>query len=269
MTDATSLTARWYRAPRRIDPERGYDRPRWRVEGVTITVDADDVLEIRQTNPGAYHDSEMRVTVRDGELSFPLEDLVPKVLERFSITDLAEMITADPDARRAVLTSLAAYYNDHYVEDADRRYWIAKVRSAVHDKALDRLVDAMASIEPAIAKMGYEAMRDISYDNVLEHELRDAGVDPETAKTARHRYPTRSPEMVDFLRYVNAIGFGQGAWNDARDYWRGQVKTLFANIEVPDAEPLSDGAPMRHGSPNRDNEKNQTPSPLNPEGRAQ
>lgn len=234
MTDATSLTARFYSAPRIIEADgRDHnDRPHWKVEGVTIQAGENDTLEIRQTN--RYGDGhEMRVRVQDGELTFPLEDLVPLVLERLDIRGLSAMICGDEEARRALLDALVTRYNENGIEDQDRRYWLAKVQETIHDKALDRFVDAMTGIERTASQMGYRAMGDIAYDNVLRHELERAGVAPEAALEASRRY---HPEqgLIDMKPYVWNVGFGQGAWHEAREFWRAKAAELFAAPTVPD-----------------------------------
>lgn len=233
----TILSQRWHRSPRIFEPAGHYDggQPYWEVDSVTVRVNGEK-LSVESTHRSERPD--MRIDVYEGELRLPLEDLIPQVLDRLEVEDLARMITADEAARRCVLDALARYYNDAHIEDADRRHWIAATKAAVHDRALDRLVDAMSSLERHVAALGYRAMSDIAYDNVLDHELRDAGVDPEKAREARHRYQPRQ-ELIDFRPYVDTIGFGQGAWNDARDYWREQTKAMFANVEVPEREPES------------------------------
>lgn len=251
MTQATSLTSRWYSAPRLIEAEGrdAEDRPFWKVEGVTIRLAEGDKLELSAPRYGAQ--SALRVEVGDGELRFPLEDLVPLVLERLDIAELSQMICGDERARRSILDALARYYNEHYIEDADRRFWIASVQAAIHDKKLDELTYTMARIEQACAQMGYRAMQDIAYGNALRHELRDAlQAAGQTFKeadaagiAAEARYDTarRRQDLAEFKTYVASIGTGRDAWNDARDHWRGQLKALFANVQVPEEVVQWDG----------------------------
>jgi hypothetical protein len=227
----TTIASRWYNSPRgfEVDHMRG-DTPVWKVDGVHISIEGD-----RLTVQSIYRSPtpDMRIEVKDGELRLPLEDLIPQVLDRLDIRDLSEMICADRDARRAVLDALANRYNDHSVSDDDRRHWLAKVQSAVHDTKLDALTTYMAGVERAVAQTGYRAMGDIAYGNVLRHELEDAGVDPETAKIRGDRYQPEQ-QLVDFKPHVNSIGYGgQDAWDLARDFWRQQVAAMFANVEVP------------------------------------
>lgn len=235
MTEATSLTARWYASGRSVEAA-GHDheeRPYWRVEGVTITVDG-ETLKIQQTNRGSYENGRLNVTIGDGELRFPLEDLVPLILERFAVRDLAEMICADQEARSAVLDALAHRYNEMGIGDSDRRYWIAKTKESIHDKALDTLTYSMTRIEHAVAQLGYRAMADIAYENVLRHELRERGIPHEEAFAAR--YPV-SQALVDLKPYVDTVGSGKDAWEAARDFWREQTLALFRNVEVITPEP--------------------------------
>lgn len=251
MTQATSLTSRWYSSPRTITAH-GFDpgeKPYWKVEGVTIRLGDFDTLQLTADRHGAS--GSMRVEVGDGELRFPLEDLVPLVLERLDISELAQMIMGNEEARRAILTSLAAYYNDHYIEDADRRFWIAKVQAAIHSKKLDEIAFAMARIENGVAQMGYDAMRDIAFGNVLSYLVADLmrflGCEwrqaQEIGDALARRHDALPPDkgLVDFRPYVNALGSGANAWNDARDHWRAQVEVLFANVEVPE-EPATQEA---------------------------
>lgn len=248
MTQATSLTSRWYSTPRTI-AAYGFDhgeKPYWKVEGVTVRLGENDTLQLTGERYGTSN--AMRVEVGDGELRFPLEDLVPLVLERLDISELAQMIMGDQTARREILDALAAYYNEHSVEDADRRYWIAKVQAAVHDKKLDELTSAMSSIERAVSQMGYRAMDRITYGNVLRSQVRglmlflgatradaDAIADSIEANYGDHR----REDLIDFKSFVNSVSFGaKDAWSEARDYWREEVKALFSNVEVP--EPVSD-----------------------------
>jgi hypothetical protein len=233
VTYATTITAGWRNSPRTFEPSHQThdDRPVWKIDGVYVSVDGGK-LSVEPIHRSAT--PEMRIEVHDGELRLPLEDLVPQVLDRLDVADLAQMICADEGARRVILDALARRYNEMGVEDADRRHWLAAVQSEVHDKKLDELTYAMTRIEHAVAQMGYRAMGDIHYDNVLRHELERAGLDAEAALERSQRFRPNQ-HLVDFKPYVATIGHGQDAWNDARDYWRSQLATLFPHVEVPAA----------------------------------
>lgn len=246
MTQATSLTARWYERPRSLDPV-GHDsegKPYWKADGVTIRIGEDDKLELSAPR-GSYRE-QLRVEVGDGELRFPLEDLVPLVLERLDIEELAVMICGNEAARRRILDALARRYNDCGIEDDDRRFWIAKAQSEVHDKKLDELTFTMTRIEHAVAQTGYRAMDGIAWGNVLKHIIQDLlrfmGADYAQAREIaealeRHRFEHyKSPfvELKDYLTGIGSVGGARSAWDDARDHWRGQVAALFANVKVPE-----------------------------------
>lgn len=239
MTQATSLTARWYERPRTIEAQPREHGPLiWEVEGVRISLGGGDTLKIESKYHGSYpHQREMRVEVTDAEVRFPLEDLVPFVLDRLDINEVAQMICGDTDARRSLLEALASRYNEHGIEDEDRRHWIAKVQSAIHDKRLDELTTALVSLERSVGQIGYRAMSQIDYGNVIRHEMKAAGVDQDIAEAAANRYKCPA-YLVDFSRFINVIDFGPtSAWHQARDFWRNQVKALFQNVEVPSPEP--------------------------------
>lgn len=232
VTQATSIAARWHTSPRTyaIDHQRG-EQPVWKVDGVYVSLDGDRLrVEAVHRSPSP----EMRIEIYDGELRLPLEDLVPQVLDRLDIGELARMICADDDARREVLEALARRYNEHGVEDADRRHWIAKVQASIHDARLDALTYSLTRIEQAVAQMGYRAMGDIAYANVLRHELERAGVDRDAALEAAERYPRQDQDLIDFRAYVNTHGGANNAWEAARSYWRGQLSALFPNVEAPE-----------------------------------
>lgn len=242
MSQATSLTSRWYSTPRAIEPE-GHDhdgKPYWKVEGVTIRVQG----ETLQLSAPRYGDTRhMRVEVADGELRFPLEDLVPLVLERLDITELSRMICGDKDARREVLDALARKYNEHSIEDDDRRYWIAKVKAAVHDAKLDALVYQMSRIEHGVAQTGYRALDAIAWGNVFNHAivelLRFLGAEYRQAREVademeRHRFERYRSPFLELKPHLTDILGARTAWDEARDFWRERAAALFANVEIPD-----------------------------------
>ena len=232
MTNATSVAARWHNSPRvyDVDHTRGDDAV-WKVDGVYVSVHGDK-LTVEAVNRSLS--PQMRIEVYDGELRLPLEDLVPQVLERLDVSELAQMLCADEDARRAILDALARRYNEMSIEDADRRHWIAKVQSAIHDVKLDALTYSMTRIEQAVAQMGYRAMGDIHYDNVLRHELERAGLDTEAA-LERSRLFRPKQELVDFRPYL-ANSSVESAWQDARDFWRKQLIALFPTVVAEPSE---------------------------------
>lgn len=238
MTQATSLTARWYQRPRTIAAQpREHGPLTWEVEGVRISLGEGDTLEIKSKYHGSYpHQREMRVEVSDAEVRFPLEDLVPFVLDRLDINEVAQMICGDTDARRSLLEALASRYNEHGIEDEDRRHWIAKVQSAIHDKRLDELTGALVSLERAVGQIGYQAMSQVDYSNVIRHEMKDAGVDADIAEVAANRYK-RPAYLADFSKFISVIDFDpKSAWNEARDFWREQVIALFGAVDIPSLE---------------------------------
>lgn len=229
MTQATTIAAsRWSREPRKFQvhhEEAG--KPVWQVDGVYVSVDGDE-LSVRQTS--ANPSPELRIEVFNGELRIPLEDLVSQVLDRLEISELATMICSDAEARKGVIDALSSYYNEMSVEDEDRRRWLHGVKEAVHNRKLDELVTAMTTIERSVSQMGYRAMSDIHYDNVLAHALMDAGLERADSFRTAERYEP-SKHLVDFKPYVDRIGYGGGdAWNDARDFWRAQITALFPVI---------------------------------------
>ena len=182
--------------------------------------------------------------VTDGEIRIPVSDLVGEVLSRVEPVDAAQALWQDDAVREEFMSCLVTRYSQQDVGDADRRKFLAGVREAVHEKALDRLADSMAKIEYDVARIAH------FYDEVrrINQTLRDLEVTVmRSAKNDVGEW-VQVPSILQFDERERKLdadgkptnGFGElavagRAWQDARAFWRDEVRRQFP-MPAPEVE---------------------------------
>lgn len=163
--------------------------------------------------------------VADGEIRIPVTDLVATALSRLDPADLARALWQEDEVRGAFIDCLCHHYNDHGIDDADRRKVLAGLQAAVHSAALDRLASAMHKLEYTMAN------RSFFYHEVnrINERLAALGCVDAYDQPIRLQHADSDPDYR----------IGGKIWNEARDDWRKLVLERFPEPEAP-AEEASD-----------------------------
>lgn len=157
--------------------------------------------------------------VRDGEMRLPLDDLVGAILDRVEPAEIAIALWANDDVRKEFMDALVTRYNERNIGDEDRRTFLAGIKEAVHDKALDKLADAMSSLEYAIAKNYYLHSEIDKINSTLAHY--------EVTRPPRGDEEGPQPLRIKSESQVGEFKIAGTAWNEARDFWRSEVRRQF------------------------------------------
>jgi hypothetical protein len=196
-----------------------------------VTIPDDPEAEVTYKLP-YYRSGDPRQTfpnmeVREGEMRIPLDDIVSAILARVEPVEVAAALWQDNDVKAEFMDALATRYSERGIDDGDRRKFLADVKEAVHDKALDRLAGSMASLEYAIAKNYYLHSRIREINDMLRHyDVRRPARGDET-----------EPQLIQIRdeQHLGEFKIGGTAWNEARDFWRREVGRQFP---TPVLEPL-------------------------------
>lgn len=188
-----------------------------------VTIPNDPEADVTYRIPH-YRNSDPRQTfpnmeVRDGELRLPLEDIVSSILARVEPVEIAKALWQDDDVKAEFMEALSERYMEGGLNDADRRRFIDKVKDAVHNAALDKLANSMASMEYAVAKGFYLHSQITAINDTLAHY----GV----TRPPRGDEDGPQPLRIKDESHVGEFKIGGAAWNEARDYWRSEVRAQF------------------------------------------
>ena len=245
----------WSNRPTHVEPRHmvGGERPAavytiGKYE-VTVTTGLGDVaaldLDVTYRVPSSYYQpSDPRATlpnmsVEDGELRFPITDLIDMIMSRISPDELAVELCADPAVRTRLLEVLADQWSQDNIGDADRRAFLVKVQSAVHSAAIDKLVGSLASAEER-AGYRYHVRSEIARINrvLLESDVRVPVYRCASAGTARPEDAEPETEVLQFIDEGGAVKLPDGStrpglfetisqnWCEARQYWRAEAARL-------------------------------------------
>lgn len=185
------------------------------------------------------------MSIVDGCINFPIEDLVSFILQRVTAEELAEGILADDEAREALVYKMAERYASPGFEDADRRKFLAKVQQQVHSASVDRAVERLNHHEQnARSRSDYYRWRAVElghYTQIFErytmalYELREAGVLDDAGVLERKKYLT-TPEQLEARIKENRDPIATESvgpqWHESRNYWREELKKFFPEPEV-------------------------------------
>ncbi len=173
--------------------------------------------------------------VRDGELRLPVTDLVDTILSRIEPVELARALWQNDEVKAEFMSCLTTRYNESGVGDEDRRKFIAEVKEAIHDKALDTLASTMAKLEWEMDRRAnhYHEI------NRINDVLRDHDVKVNRSRKNEAGEWVMEPVLLQFDQLDRSTknedsGFTHGelevggkGWEEARSFWRAEVAKRF------------------------------------------
>lgn len=195
------------------------------------------------SDPGKHFPN---MSVSDGAITLPIEDLVGFILERISAEELADGIMDDDEARSALVYKMAERYASPGFVDGDRREFLTKVQQQIHAEAIGRAVERLNKAEEAHrARDDYYRWRKIEighYRGIYEYVVTLLGSvlkdDPLSVKRleafqAGHMSPDKLNEFIgDHRDPVLKESVGP-QWRESREFWRSKLLEHF-----PDPAPL-------------------------------
>lgn len=196
------------------------------------------------TEPGKHFPN---MSVSDGAITLPIEDLVGFILERITPAELADGIMADDEAREALVEKMAERYASPEFTDADRRTFLTKVQQQIHAVSIDRAITRLAGLEQnARSYTDQYRWRDVEighyrglYDRYTEalYELREAGkLDDEGVlkRKALHTQPEKLAEYIGVNRDPIVKESVGPQWSESRDYWRKELLKFLPEPSIAD-----------------------------------
>lgn len=180
------------------------------------------------------------MSVSDGAVTFPIEDLISFIIARISVTELAEGIISDDEARTALIDKLAERYNSPGFDDQDRRRFLTAVQQQIYAIAVDRAIERLNYAEETLrAKHNYYRWRKVEaghYRTLYErykatlYELREAGKIDDVIIQKRLELFS-SPDTLD--TYIEShrdpiVSESAGPnWTESRNFWREHLLKYF------------------------------------------
>ncbi|HEY0124998.1 MAG TPA: hypothetical protein VGC14_25190 [Rhizobium sp.] len=198
-----------------------------------------------KTDPGKHFPN---MSVSDGSINLPIEDLVSFILDRITPEELAEGILADDEARAALIYKMAERYASPGFEVADRRDFLTKIQVQIHAVAVDRAIERLNTAESgARSRSDYYRWRDVEighykglYERYIEalYELREAGKLDDAGVQRRNAQHTTPEQLAGHIKEQRDPIVSESVgpqWYESRDYWRAE---LLKHFPEPTAEPV-------------------------------
>ena len=204
--------------PAKCEPKHliGGERPASVFEIGRHTVTVYDDGEVTMHQPRGYRgdprDTLPNMEIVDGQVRIAMEDLIDQILARIEPEELAVSLWKSDEVKDRFMEALSERWTQDNVGDSDRRKFLDKVKEQIHDIALDKLAAAMASMEYKMAQ-GWSCYREIDDANA---RLQNWDVRKPDGELLRLNCPTN----------VGEFSIGGGAWNEARDHWRHEVRAM-------------------------------------------
>lgn len=212
---------------------------------ITVWEDGEVTAQRRyyvKTDPGKHFPN---MSVENGSINFPIEDLVSFILDRITPAELADGLMNDEEARSALVEKMAERYASPEFTDADRRAFLTKVQQQIHAKAIDRAIERLNALESnARAFSDRDRWRGIElghytglYNRYKEalYELREAGKLDDQGIQERCKYLTTPESLEKYIKenrdpvVTESVG---PEWRESRDFWRAELLKFFPE---PDA----------------------------------
>lgn len=198
------------------------------------------------TDPGKHFPN---MSVSDGAITLPIEDLVSFILDRITPRELAEGIMADDEAREALVDKMAERYASPGFEDTDRRSFLTKVQQQVHAKSIDRAIERLNARETGercredyyrwrAVELGHYAGLYERYTEAL-YELREAGKLDDAGVQHRKSTHTAPDKLAEYIKQnrdpvvTESVG---PQWYESRDYWRAELLKFFPEPQTAPAD---------------------------------
>jgi hypothetical protein len=189
------------------------------------------------------------MSVSDGAINFPIEDLVSFILARISPAELADGIMADDEARAGLVEKMAERYASPEFEDADRRKFLTKVQQQIHAKSIDRAIERLnaheqnnrsrsdyyrwKAVELGHYKGLFERFREALYELREAGKLDDQGVHN---RLMMHTKPEQLEESIKANRDPIVSECVGPQWHESRNYWRQELLKHFPEPTAEEAE---------------------------------
>jgi hypothetical protein len=194
------------------------------------------------TDPGKHFPN---MSVSEGSINFPIEDLVSFILDKITPAELADGIMADDEAREALVEKMSERYASPEFTDKDRRAFLTKVQQQIHAVSIDRAITRLNGLEQnARSYTDQYRWRDVElghyrglYDRYTEalYELRESGkLDDEGVlkRKALHTSPEKLAEYIGSNRDPMVKESVGPQWSESRDYWRTELLKFFPEPEI-------------------------------------
>lgn len=166
--------------------------------------------------------------IADGEIRIPVTDLVGEALKRLEPAELAAALWSDDSVKAEFMELLTRRYNDHGIDDGDRRKFLAGVKEAVHDKRLDDLANAMSKLEYEFSKTSHFYHEINRINEALRHyDVRIKRGDTDELLQFNNLDRSTKGEDGGFTR--GELEIGGKSWEEARTHWRKEVSARFPN----------------------------------------
>ena len=178
------------------------------------------------------------MTVSDGSINLPIDDLVEFLLARITPEELAEGLMEDDDARAALVHKMSERYSSPTFIDGDRREFLTKVQQQVYAIAVDR----------AIERLNHRESGERSRDDYYRWKAVELGHYAGLYEYARSRLGDNLDALQDFAsrftspdnlaKYIAdnrdpVVKESTGAqWYESRDYWRKRLEEFFPEPAV-------------------------------------
>ncbi len=180
------------------------------------------------------------MSISDGSVTFPIEDLVGFILQRISAEELAEGIMDDDEARAALVYKMSERYSSPTFTDQDRREFLTSVQQQIYAVAIGRAVERLNKAEEAHrSRDDYYRWRKVEtghYRGLYEslqtalYELREAGKLDDGGFQRRlglHTTPDDLDKWIEQHRDPVVKESVGPQWHESREYWRKRLEEFF------------------------------------------
>lgn len=165
--------------------------------------------------------------VVDGEIRIPVSDLVGEALKRLEPADLAKALWVEREVRDEFMDMLTNHYYGE-MDDGERRIFLTKVQSELHDRIVDKLADKMASLEYNLSKKWYLHDKIGAVNHYIRHineiladkDVRRSDGEPLQFSDVGFGFVQDEDNDPDFK-------IGGTSWNEARAFWRKEIVERF------------------------------------------
>ncbi len=180
------------------------------------------------------------MTVSEGSINLPIDDLVEFILARITPEELAEGLMQDDEARAALVYKMAERHSSPTFIDGDRREFLTKVQQQIYAEAIGRAVERLNKAEEGHRSRNdyyrWKAVEIGLYRNLYEkyetalYKLRESGVvDDEYVR--QHKAIIIAPdklfaEIKENRDPIVTESVGP-QWHESRDYWRKRLEEFF------------------------------------------
>lgn len=196
------------------------------------------------TDPGKHFPN---MSVSDGAITLPIEDLVGFILDRITAEELAEGIMADDEARAALVYKMSERYSSPTFTDQDRRQFLSSVQQQIYAEAIGRAIERLNKAEEGHrSRDDYYRWREIElghyrtlyerYETAL-YELREAGKLDDDGVQRRKGALSTPDALASYIKenrdpvVKESVG---PQWHESRDYWRKRLEEFFPEPVAPE-----------------------------------